>query len=99
MGRHRSATRRSALARHEYAFDRITISAAGAIDGSQHIPLAELPGRLSEVPAGPVVVYCAGGTRSSIAASLLRRSGHRDVSDLIGGEAAWRLALTPAPGN
>ena len=74
--------------------------AAGAIDGSLHIPLAELPSRLSEVPAGtPVVVYCAAGTRSSIAASLLRRSGHTDVSDLIGGEAAWRLSLTPAPGN
>jgi hydroxyacylglutathione hydrolase len=71
--------------------------AAGAIDGSRHIPLAELPGRLAEVPADrPVVVYCAGGTRSSIAASLLRRAGHRDVSDLIGGEAAWRLSLTPA---
>jgi hydroxyacylglutathione hydrolase len=74
--------------------------AAGAIDGSLHIPLAELPGRLSEVPADiPVVVYCAAGSRSSIAASLLRRHGHRDVSDLIGGEAAWRLALTPAGGN
>jgi glyoxylase-like metal-dependent hydrolase (beta-lactamase superfamily II)/rhodanese-related sulfurtransferase len=74
--------------------------AAGAIDGSLHIPLAELPGRLSEVPAGtPVVVYCAAGSRSSIAASLLRRSGHRDVSDLIGGEAAWRLSLAPAQGN
>jgi rhodanese-related sulfurtransferase len=74
--------------------------AAGAIAGSLHIPLAELPGRLAEVPAGtPVVVYCAAGTRSSIAASLLRRSGHRDVSDLIGGEAAWRLSLTPAGGN
>ena len=74
--------------------------AAGAIDGSLHIPLAELPSRLSEVPTGtPVVVYCAAGTRSSIAASLLRRSGHTDVSDLIGGEAAWRLSLTPAPGN
>ena len=74
--------------------------AAGAIDGSQHIPLAELPGRLPEVPAStPIVVYCAAGSRSSIAASLLRRSGHTDVSDLIGGEAAWRLSLTPAPGN
>jgi rhodanese-related sulfurtransferase len=71
--------------------------AEGAIDGSLHIPLAELPRRLSEVPAGtPVVVYCAAGSRSSIAASLLRRSGYRDVSDLIGGEAAWRLSLTPA---
>jgi len=69
----------------------------GAIDGSVHIPLAELPRRLAEVPDGrPVVVYCAHGTRSSIAASLLRRSGHSDVSDLIGGETAWRLALTAA---
>ena len=71
--------------------------AAGAIDGSLHIPLAELPGRLSEAPAGiPVVVYCAAGTRSSIAASLLRRSGYRDVCDLIGGEAAWHLSLASA---
>ena len=53
--------------------------------------------RHREVPAGtPVVVYCAAGSRSSIAGHPLRRSGHRDVSDLIGGEAAWRLSLTPA---
>ena len=71
--------------------------AAGGIAGARHIPLAELPRRLAEVPDGePVVIYCAGGTRSSIAASLLRRSGHRDVSDLIGGEAAWRLASASA---
>ena len=44
----------------------------------------------------PIVVYCAGGTRSSIAASLLRRSGRFDVSDLIGGAAAWRQSLTSA---
>jgi len=44
----------------------------------------------------PVAVYCAGGSRSSIAASLLRRYGHFDVSGLIGGFAAWRLALTSA---
>jgi len=65
----------------------------GRIDGSLHIPLAELPGRLPEVPADhPIVVYCAGGVRSSIAASLLRGAGRADVSDLIGGEAAWRSA-------
>jgi len=70
--------------------------AGGAIGGSLHIPLTELPRRLAEVPDGPVVVYCAHGTRSAIAASLLRRSGRPDVSDLIGGEAAWRLALASA---
>ncbi len=71
--------------------------ADGGVDGALHIPLAELPRRLAEVPdAGPIVVYCAHGSRSSIAASLLRRFGRSDVSDLIGGAAAWRLSLAPA---
>ncbi|MGE5131609.1 MAG: rhodanese-like domain-containing protein [Gemmatimonadota bacterium] len=71
--------------------------AAGAIEPSLHIPLAELPRRLDEVPRDrAVVVYCAHGARSSIAASLLRRAGFADVSDLIGGAEAWQLALTPA---
>ncbi|MEV5412803.1 TSUP family transporter [Thermopolyspora sp. NPDC052614] len=69
----------------------------GAIPGAIAIPLAELPRRLAEIPADtPVVVYCASGIRSSIAASLLRRHGHTDVSDLLGGYDAWRRALTPA---
>src|SRR5690606_2728538 len=42
----------------------------GFIPGSIHIPLAELRRRLAEVPDDrPVVVYCAGGWRSSVAAS------------------------------
>ena len=43
-------------------------------------------------PARPVVIYCAGGYRSSIAASLLRASAFADVSDLIGGYQAWLAA-------
>ncbi|WP_431943408.1 rhodanese-like domain-containing protein [Micromonospora marina] len=63
----------------------------GAVDGSLHIPLAELTRRLGEVPADrPVVVHCAGGYRSSVAASLLRNAGHADVSDLLGGYGAWQ---------
>ncbi|MET8066863.1 rhodanese-like domain-containing protein [Micromonospora sp. NPDC005686] len=63
----------------------------GAVDGSLHIPLAELTRRIDEVPAGrPVVVHCAGGYRSSVAASLLRAAGHADVSDLLGGYGAWQ---------
>ncbi|MFE9695223.1 rhodanese-like domain-containing protein, partial [Micromonospora sp. NPDC005806] len=58
----------------------------GAVDGSLHIPLAELTRRLDEVPTDrPVVVHCAGGYRSSVAASLLRGAGRADVSDLLGG--------------
>ena len=46
---------------------------------------------VTEVPAGrPVVVHCAGGYRSSVAASLLRAAGHDDVSDLLGGYGAWQ---------
>ncbi|MEV7045043.1 rhodanese-like domain-containing protein [Amycolatopsis sp. NPDC051061] len=64
--------------------------AAGAIAGSLHIPLAQLPGRIAEIPRDhPIVLHCAGGHRSSIAASVLRRAGHTDVSDLLGGYAAW----------
>jgi len=63
----------------------------GAIPGSLHIPLAELPSRMDEVPSGrPVVVHCAGGYRSSVAASLLRARGRSDASDLLGGYAAFQ---------
>ena len=64
---------------------------AGHIPGSLHIPLAELRRRLAEVPTDrPVVLHCAGGWRSSVAASLLRAHGITDVSDLLGGYAAWQ---------
>jgi glyoxylase-like metal-dependent hydrolase (beta-lactamase superfamily II) len=69
--------------------------AEGTIARAQHIPLAELPKRMQEVPDDrPVVLYCQGGVRSSIAASVLRRAGYGDVSDLIGGYEAW--ARSPA---
>jgi hydroxyacylglutathione hydrolase len=67
--------------------------AQGSISGSVHIPLAQLRERLGELDQDrPVVTYCAGGYRSSIAASLLRASGFADVSDLIGGYQAWAAA-------
>jgi hydroxyacylglutathione hydrolase len=62
----------------------------GYIEGSIHIPIAQLRERAGELdPARPLVAYCAGGYRSSIASSLLRASGFADVSDLIGGYYAW----------
>lgn len=62
----------------------------GFIGGSLHIPLAELARRIGEIPADrPLVVHCAGGHRSSIAASLLRHQDRTDVSDLLGGYGAW----------
>ncbi len=69
---------------------------AGFIPGSVHIPLAELHRRLAELPTDrPLVNYCAGGWRSSVAASLLRHEGRTDVSDLLGGFAAWSAMHEP----
>jgi glyoxylase-like metal-dependent hydrolase (beta-lactamase superfamily II)/rhodanese-related sulfurtransferase len=70
---------------------------AGFIPGSLHIPLAQLHQRIHEIPTDrPVVTYCAGGWRSSVAASMLRRQGNPDVSDLLGGFAAWTATHQPA---
>lgn len=64
--------------------------AAGRVRGSLHVPLAQWARRSGEIPAGrPVAVYCAGGYRSSIAASLLRARGRTGVRDVTGGFAAW----------
>jgi hydroxyacylglutathione hydrolase len=62
---------------------------AGHLSGALHIPLAELNARLSEVPEEPLAVLCGSGYRSAIAASLLLRSGRRDVYDIPGGWKAF----------
>lgn len=63
---------------------------SGIIPGSLSIPLAQLRTRISELPTElPIVVHCAGGWRSSVAASLLRSQGVEGVSDLVGGYNAW----------
>ena len=65
-------------------------TAEGTIPGARLIPLTRLLDELDTLdPDAPTVVYCAGGYRSSIAASVLRANGFRAVSDLIGGYAAW----------
>lgn len=69
----------------------------GTIPGAIPIPLAQLRTRLDQVPTGkPIVMHCAGGWRSSVAASLLRAQGFDDVSDLLGGYNAWADAHVPA---
>jgi hydroxyacylglutathione hydrolase len=66
------------------------------IAGSVHIPLTRLSERMSEIPRDkPVLVHCAGGYRSSIAASLLQRDGRTNVSELAGGITAWEGAGLP----
>jgi rhodanese-related sulfurtransferase len=70
-----------------------------AIAGSLSIPLSQLSARLPDLKESlrdrPVIVHCAGGYRSSIAASLLQRAGFPEVSEIAGGLAAWENAGLP----
>jgi len=78
-----------------------TERSAKHIAGSMHVPLSRLSERLAELPKErPLLVFCAGGYRSSIAASLLQRSGFTHVSEIAGGVTAWeaaQLPVVPAP--
>ena len=64
----------------------------GRIEGSVNIPLNHLRERMHELPHDrPVLVHCAGGYRSSIAAGMLQQQGI-EVIELAGGLAAWQAA-------
>jgi rhodanese-related sulfurtransferase len=61
-----------------------------------HRSLSSLRTTVSDLPrTRPIMVFCAGGYRSSIAASLLQRDGFTNVSELAGGIAAWEAAGLP----
>jgi hydroxyacylglutathione hydrolase len=69
---------------------------AKRIEGSVNIPLQQLQQRLHDVPRDRlVVVHCASGYRSSIAASVLARHGVKQLVDLVGGFAAWEASQLP----
>jgi len=72
----------------------------GVIAGSIFVPLTQLEHRLGEIPRGrPLIVHCAAGYRSSIAASVLKREGFDDVSEIAGGMTAWQAAGLPLAGS
>ena len=74
---------------------------AKRIAGSLNVPLSRLPHQLGELPRDrALLVHCAGGYRSSVAASLLQKAGFDRLSELAGGLAAWEnagLALEREP--
>lgn len=57
---------------------------SGHLDGALNVPLQELAGKLNKLGAKdqPVVVYCASGTRSGMARSMLKRHGFSQVFNL-----------------
>lgn len=66
----------------------------GHIEGALHVPLGELPGRLADVPSGPLLVVCKMGGRSAQAVQYLRAAGHEAVN-LAGGMLDWSDAGRP----
>jgi rhodanese-related sulfurtransferase len=73
----------------------------GRIPGAAHVPLPELPQRLDEIDQDrPVVVYCRGGNRSSMATAALTDAGY-DAVKLSEGIVGWNegnLPLEPEGG-
>ena len=66
--------------------------AAGHINGSRHIPLMQVPARMTELPVdGQVLVVCKVGARSAQAAAYLQAQGV-DAVNLAGGLVAWARA-------
>jgi molybdopterin/thiamine biosynthesis adenylyltransferase/rhodanese-related sulfurtransferase len=70
----------------------------GAIPGAVHIPRGFLEMRIEETvrdPESPVVVFCAGGTRSLFAAETLRQLGYDHVFSMAGGFNGWKGSGLP----
>jgi rhodanese-related sulfurtransferase len=74
---------------------------AGRIAGATHIALPELPQRTGELDQDrPVVIYCRGGNRSSMATAALAEAGF-DAVKLSEGIVGWSesdLPLEPEEG-
>jgi sulfur-carrier protein adenylyltransferase/sulfurtransferase len=70
----------------------------GHLPGATFLPRGFLEVRVEkEVPERnkPVVVYCAGGTRSAYAAKTLQDLGYTDVVSMAGGYGQWKNAGLP----
>jgi hydroxyacylglutathione hydrolase len=71
--------------------------AEGHIKGAKHIYLGYIPDRLKELPGKEDTIFCicGGGSRSSLAASMLLKHGYENVYNVFGGMTAWKAAEYP----
>lgn len=68
---------------------------AGRIAGAKHLPLDELAGRTGEIDKDrPVILYCRGGNRSTMATEALAAAGY-DAAKLSEGIVGWAEAGLP----
>ncbi|HEV2215875.1 MAG TPA: rhodanese-like domain-containing protein, partial [Terracidiphilus sp.] len=66
------------------------------LDSSMNLPLNRLQERIGELPRDRrILVHCAGGYRSSVAAGILHQHGITNLIEMAGGLAAWEAAQLP----
>lgn len=60
------------------------------IDNALHIPMAQVPSRIEDLPLDePIIVMCHHGMRSLRVVNFLRNAGRRNAVNLDGGIDAW----------
>ena len=70
---------------------------AARIEGSTHVPMEQVPGRLAELERDrDVVVICHHGGRSMQVGMFLEKQGFSRVHNLVGGVDAWARTVDPA---
>jgi molybdopterin/thiamine biosynthesis adenylyltransferase/rhodanese-related sulfurtransferase len=70
----------------------------GRIPGAIHIPRGNLESRIEQAAPDktqPVLLYCAGGSRSAFAAKSLEELGYEHVTSLAGGYTDWKRSGLP----
>jgi hydroxyacylglutathione hydrolase len=68
----------------------------GYIEGEHHIYVGDLKERLDEVPIDKyIVLYCDTGNRASIAASVLKKNGYKELANVLGSIRAWKATGFP----
>jgi rhodanese-related sulfurtransferase len=73
---------------------------AGHAPHAVHLPMQEVPVRMSEIPQDQaVVVTCRAGGRSAQVTAYLRAQGFDEVVNLAGGMQAWEAAGRPLTGG
>ena len=71
--------------------------AIASFPGATHIPMGDIPSRISELdPDQETVVVCHHGIRSAQVAMYLARLGFERVSNLSGGIDLWSATVDPA---
>jgi rhodanese-related sulfurtransferase len=66
------------------------------LEGSLHIPMGDIPGRLGELPSDQqILVLCHHGGRSMRVTQFLRANDYPLVTNIAGGIDAWAESIEP----